>query len=209
MRVGVIGAGNVGGTLGRRWAEEGHEVRFGVRDADDRKVAELLARSPGATAVSVREAAEQSEVVVLATPWPAAEEAVRSAGNLTGKVLIDVTNPIKADFSGLEVGFSESGGELVQAWADRARVVKIFNTIGYNMMENPSFNGRPATMFYRGDDPDSKRTAASLEADLGFDPVDAGPLAQARLLEPLAWLWISMAVKLGCGRDMALHLMRR
>jgi predicted dinucleotide-binding enzyme len=208
MRIGIIGAGSVGGALGRGWARAGHEVTFGVRDASEPKVKKLVEET-GAKAASVADAASGAEVVVLATPWGATQDAVKSAGDLAGRVVFDCTNPLAPNLSGLTHGFDTSAAEQVASWAPGARVVKIFNTTGADNMANPDYNGVPATMFYCGDDADAKATAARLASDLGFDPVDAGNLEQARLLEPLALLWIRLAYAQGMGRDIAFKLMRR
>jgi predicted dinucleotide-binding enzyme len=208
MRIGIIGAGSVGGALGRGWVRAGHEVRFGVRDASSPKVQALLAET-GAQGASVAEAAAASEVVVLATPWEGTREAVRSAGGLAGKIVFDCTNALAPQFAGLVHGAGSSAGEEVASWVPGARVVKIFNSTGANNMADPDFNGVAATMFYCGDDAEAKTVAARLAADLGFDPVDAGALDQARLLEPLALLWIRLAYAQKQGRDIAFKLMKR
>lgn len=208
MRICVIGAGSVGGTLGSRWAAASHEVVFGVRDPRSEKVKDLLKTLCNARAAEIAEAASESEIVVLATPWPAARDAIQSAGNLSGKVLLDCTNPLKSDLS-LDAGHTTSGAEMVAGWATPARVVKIFNTTGYGNMANPHYGDQAATMFYAGDDSEAKQTAARLASDLGFEPVDAGPLKNARLLEPLAALWIDLAMVRGHGRDIAFKLLRR
>src|SRR5207248_6974415 len=147
------------------------------------------------------------EVIVLSVPWPAAHEALRNCGDLTGKVLLDCTNPLTADLN-LDIGQTTSGGEMVGTWASGARVVKIFNTTGYNNMANPRYPEGAATMLYAGDDPEAKQIAAQLAADLGFDPIDAGRLIEARLLEPLAALWIHLAVFQRLGTNFAFRLMR-
>ena len=208
MRIGIIGAGSVGGALGRGWARAGHEVTFGVRHPADPKLKQLLEET-GAKAVSPAEAAADAGVVALATPWEGTEEAVRGLEDLSGRILFDATNPLAPNLSGLTHGFDTSAAEQVASWAPGARVVKIFNTTGANNMENPDFHGVAATMFYCGDDKDAKSTAHQLAADLGFDPVDAGSLEQARLLEPLALLWIRLAYLQGMGRDIAFKLMKR
>jgi len=208
MRIGIIGAGNVGGTLGRGWARAGHEVTFGVRNVADPKTAELLKDST-AKAASVAEAAAFGEVVVFATPWEATQDAVKSAGDLAGKIVLDTTNPLAPNLSGLTHGFETSAGERVASWASGAKVVKIVNTPGANNMADPDFNGTAASMFYCGDDAGAKAAAARLASDLGFDPVDAGNLEQARLLEPLALLWIRLAYVQKQGRDIAFKLMKR
>ena len=210
MKIGIIGVGNVGGALGKGWAKKGHQVVFGVRNTSDPKVSAAVKDvGNNARAGSVAEAAGFGEVVVLATPWPGAQDAIRSAGDLSRKILFDCTNPLKADLSGLDVGFTTSAAEQVQSWAQGARVVKIFNTTGSNNMENPRYSEGPATMFYCGDDAQAKSAAKALAADLGFDPVDAGPLRSARLLEPLAMLWIHLAFAQNMGREFAFRLMRR
>ena len=208
MRIGIIGAGSVGGALGRGWTRAGHDVTFGVRDAAAPKVQELLAAT-GAKAAAVAEAAAAGEVVVFATPWDATQDAVRHAGDLKGKIVFDCTNPLAPQLAGLTHGFDTSAGEMVAAWAPGARVVKVFNTTGANNMANPEFGGMAATMFYCGDDAEAKTVAARLAADLGFDPVDAGNLEQARLLEPLALLWIRLAYVQKQGREIAFKLLRR
>ena len=208
MHIGVIGIGMVGGTLGRRWAKEGHEVMFGVRDPSSDKVVRLLADSgENARAGTVAEAASFGEVVALATPWGGTEDAVRQAGDLTGKVLLDCTNPLKPDMSGL--AGDRSAAEQIAAWAPGAKVVKIFNTTGFQNMDDPRYGDDRATMFYCGDDAEAKKVAASLAEDLGFEAIDAGPLAEARSLEYLALLWIHLAYVQKMGRDIAFKLMRR
>lgn len=114
-----------------------------------------------------------------------------------------------AGLTGLSIGLDSSAGEQVQAWAPAAHVVKIFNTTGADNMQDPDYAGQAATMFYCGDSEGAKEIAGSLAADLGFEPVDVGPLSQARVLEPLAMLWISMAMRYGFGRDIAFKLLRR
>ena len=210
MRIGVIGAGNVGGTLGRSWVQKGHDVVFGVPNPTARKMRELVKATGGkARAGSVAEAAAHGEVVAFATPWAATEDAVRQAGDLAGKVILDCTNPLKEDLSGLAVGHTTSGAEQVAAWASSQRVVKVFNTTGFENMAQPSYGGTAITMFFAGDDAQAKRVAAQLAQEMGFDPVDAGPLANARLLEPLALLWIYLAVKQGHGTGIAYKLVHR
>ncbi|MFL6231887.1 MAG: NADPH-dependent F420 reductase [Thermoanaerobaculia bacterium] len=208
MKIAIIGAGSVGGALGRGWARAGHEVTFGVRNPSDPKVQKLVEET-GARAASVADAAAGAEVVVFATPWGATQDALKSAGDLSGKVVFDCTNPLAPNLSGLTHGFDTSAAEQVASWAPRARVVKVFNTTGANNMENPDYNGVAATMFYCGNDAEAKSVAERLAADLGFDPVDAGNLEQARLLEPLALLWIRLAYTQGLGREIAFRLMKR
>jgi len=206
MKIGVIGTGNIGGTLGKLWAEHGHEVVFGAREP---KASAAKLGPSKARVATIPEAAKHGDVVVLATPWLAAEASVRAAGDLSGKVLVDCTNPLMPDLSGLSIGHTSSAGELVARWARTARVVKCFNTLGAQHLSEPEFAGERASMFFCGDDEEAKHDVARLGEDLGFDMVDAGPLTQARLLEPLAMLWISLAYRYGAGTDIAFRLLRR
>ena len=209
MKIGILGGGSVGGTLGERWAQSGHEIFFGVRNPDSADMKETIGRCAGrASAGSPEQAAAFGEVIVNALPWPATKSALPLL-NLTGKVLLDATNPILPDFSGLEIGTTSSGGEMVAQLAAGAKVVKIFNTTGFKNMDNPVFQSTRIPMFYCGDDAAAKLTAAQLAANLGFDPIDAGPLSNARLLEPHAFLWIWLALKGGLGRDFAFQIVKR
>ena len=209
MRIGVIGAGNVGGTLGRRWAGAGHDVTFGIRGSLGRDLRKILEASQGrARAATVAEAVRDAEVVVLAVPWAAVPEVIQSAGELTGKVVVDCTNPLQPKMAGVEVPPAGSAGEQVAQWARGARVVKAFNTTGAENMADPRYADGAASMLVAADDKKAKATVMGLASDLGFEPVDAGPLRQARLLEQFALLWISLAVG-GQGRGIAFRLMRR
>lgn len=210
MKIGIIGSGNVGGALGTRWAKIGHEVIFGTRDPRGPEMQQLAARASGKTrAASLADAAREGQVLLLATPWPAAQQVIAGLGDLSGKILIDATNPLLPDLSGLAIGTTTSAAEQVAGWARGAKVVKAFNTVGANIMANPAFEGHRPVMFYCGDDADAKQVVAKLISELVFEPVDAGPLKQARLLEPFAMLWISMALGQGMGQDFAFELLRR
>lgn len=203
--IAIIGAGTVGGTLGRGLARAGHTIRYGVRDPD--APAPELAHER-AQITSVSDAAQGAEVVILSTPWAAAEAALRAAGSLQGKILIDATNPIGPGFA-LTHGHTDSGAEQVARWAPEARVVKAFNTTGAENMGNPRFGEARAAMFVCGDDEEAVVTASRLVEDLGFEAFNAGALQQARLLEPAAMLWIRLAMIQGYGRGIALGMLRR
>jgi predicted dinucleotide-binding enzyme len=190
MKITIVGAGNVGGTLGRRWEAAGHQVRYAGRD-------------------DIPQAVAGAEVVVLATPWKAMSEVAAQLGGLRGTVLVDATNPIGPGFSLDHGPGGESGAEWLAKLVPGAPVVKAFNTIGFNVMADPGFPGGAATLCYCGDDDGAKRRVHQLALDLGFEPVDAGPLVQARLLEPFALLWITLAMKQGLGREIAFRLVRR
>lgn len=212
MNIGIIGSGNVGGVLGSRWAGLGHAVAFSSRNPESEEMRKLVTEAgPNSRAVTAGEAVAASDVILLATPWPATRGAVEGvAAALAGKILIDATNPLLADLSGLEYGTTTSGAEHVAQWAPGARVVKAFNSIGNTIMANPLFDGgRKAVLFYCGDDAAAKQAVQQLAGELGFDPHDAGPLTQARVLEPFALLWISLASRQRYGREFAFELMRR
>jgi predicted dinucleotide-binding enzyme len=210
MKIGILGAGRVGTTLGRRWAELGHAVMLGVRDpASEQARALLNSVGHGVRAGTLEQAAGASEIVVLAVPWSSVHDALRSAGSLAGKILIDCTNPIAEDLHGLTLGHTTSAGEQVAVWAEGARVVKAFNTAGSRTMADPLFGGRRATLFLCGNDAAAKRVVTALGQELGFDPCDTGPLYHARYLEPMAMLWVDMAYIQGRGSDFALAVLQR
>ena len=210
MKIAIIGAGNVGGTLGRVWSHADHEITFGARDPSSaRTTAAVEATGGRASATGIAAAVRAADVVLLATPWQGTLAAVKSAGDLSGKVVIDATNPLAPDLSGLELGHTSSAAEAIAARAPGARVVKAFNTIGSMHMDHADFGGRQPSMLVAGDDAEAKSIAMKLATDAGFDAVDAGPLTQARLLEPLAMLWISLAYAQGHGTDIAFELLRK
>jgi len=210
MKIGIIGSGNVGGTLGTRWAQAGHNVIFGSRNPASDAMRQLAAKAgTTARAASFQEALQAAELLLLATPWPATQSALEGLGDITGKVLIDATNPLLPDLTGLECGTTTSAAEQVARWARGAKVVKAFNTVGFNIMANPAFGPDRPVMFYCGDDAAAKQTVRPLVEQLGFEAVDAGPLSHARLLEPFALLWISLAYAQGQGREIGFKLLRR
>lgn len=210
MKIGIVGSGHVGGTVGLRWASGRHSVVFSSRNPQSEAMQALVKQSGGkAKAATVQETSEASEILLLATPWPGTQNAIEEMGDLAGKIVIDATNPLLPDLSGLTVGTTISAAEQVAGWTRGAKVVKALNTVGYNIMANPSFGADRAAMFYCGDDKDAKLTVKQLLEELGFDALDAGPITQARLLEPFALLWISLAYPQGYGREIAFKLMRR
>jgi len=212
MTIAIIGAGNVGGALGNNWAQKGHDIVFGVRDPKAEKTQALLKTIGGnVKAATAAEATASADVIVLSTPWPATEAAIRSMGNLRGKVVLDATNPLTRGPEGiaLEIGHAISGGEKVQGWAAGASVFKTLNTTGFGNMANPVFKGVKSVMFVAGDDAAAKPKVMALVGDLGFEVIDAGPLRSARLLEAHAMLWIDLALVRGQGRDFAFGILRR
>jgi predicted dinucleotide-binding enzyme len=205
MRVAIIGAGNVGAALARGLAGKGHDLSLGLRDPGKAE-AQVLAAATGAALALPADAAAGAEVVILALPWRVAEDAVRALGDLSGKVVIDCMNPLgMVDGAlGLVVGHTTSGAEILQGWVPGARVVKTLNQVGAEIMaRNGRLPQRPV-QFVAGDDQAAKDAAMRFLADLGFEALDAGGLRQARILEPLALVWINQSIARGKGRDWAL-----
>jgi predicted dinucleotide-binding enzyme len=207
MRIAVIGAGSVGGTLGHAWIERGEDVVWGLRNPGDPKYAAL----PKERVKAAAEAVKRAEVVVIATPWSAAEAAIKTLGSLAGKIVIDCMNPLGMGPDGLQLvlGFNTSAGEQVASWAPGAFVFKTLNTTGAaNMAKAADYPVKPV-MLVAGDDAGKKLVVMELVGKLGFEPADAGPLKNARLLEPFAMLWIDQAMKRGRGREFAFALVNR
>lgn len=200
MQIAIIGAGRVGTTLGRRLAEAGHTVTYGARNPSDPKYAGV------GTVAPIRDAAAAADVVFLTTPWAGAEGALAAAGDLSGKVLVDATNPIGPGMV-LTHGTTDSGAEQVARWAPGARVVKAFNTIGMEVMANPRFATGQSALWLCGDDAAACDTVAGLGRDLGFEPVRLGALARARFQEPAALVWITATATL--GREFSWGILRR
>jgi hypothetical protein len=209
MKIAIIGTGNVGSTLGKGWAAKGHQVIFGTRDPNTAKVRDLLETAGSNTSAAlVQEAVAAADIVVLATPWAATQQIVEAVAGWTGKIVVDCTNPIAPGLQ-LALGTTTSGGEQIAAWAAGARVVKAFNTTGTENMAEPIYDSQPITMFICGDDSEAKAAVTQLAEDLGFEVADTGPLMTARFLEPLAIVWIRLAVVQGWGRDMAFKIVKR
>lgn len=203
MKIAVIGTGGVGRTLGTRFASLGHDVVFTARNLESDNMKACLSEAGGkASAAAVSDAVAGADAVLLATQYRDAHAALESAGDLSGKIIIDATNPLKPDNSGLTLGFDTSAGEEIQKSFSGAHVVKCFNTTGFNNMVDP----KGATMLVAGDDADAKAKVIELSNALGFASQDAGPLAQSRNMEPFAMLWISLAYRQGLGRDFVLQI---
>ncbi|HEY5920569.1 MAG TPA: NAD(P)-binding domain-containing protein [Kofleriaceae bacterium] len=209
MQIAIIGSGNIGGGLARAWRRANHAVTFGARDPADKELATLCDQI-GAKASSIAESVKGAEVVVLAMPYAALDSVLAATGDLAGVTVIDATNAVKRGPDGmtLEHGHTTSSGEQVQARLPKAHVVRSFNAQGAENLANPSYGGVAASNFYCGDNADAKRQVGQLVADVGFEPIDAGPLASARLLEPLMLLWMTCSRTVGT-RDIAFKLLRR
>jgi predicted dinucleotide-binding enzyme len=209
VNIGIIGSGNVGKALGEIWLKQGHEVLFSYSRDLEKLRAYATALGPSACAGTPEEAAGFAEAILFAPPWSAVEDALRAAGSLAGKILIDCTNPLQPDLSGLAIGHTTSAAEEIARWAPGARVVKAFNTTGADNMRNPQFKAGRTTMFLCGDDHAAKSVTGVLAREAGFEVVDAGSLRAARLLEPMAMLWIHLAFGQKMGTGFAFTLLKR
>lgn len=203
MKITVIGAGNMGAAFVKQLTRAGHQVSVTARDAA--KASQVAAANPGAKAVPVAGAAEGADAVVLATGYGDAVAALRSVGNLAGKVVVDITNPLTADYMGLTIGHSTSAAEEIAKAVRGAEVVKAFNTVFAQVLdEGADFgNGRKASVFVAGDSERAKQTAGAIAESIGFAVVDAGGLKNARYLEPLAGLNIYLGYGAGLGTGIA------
>ena len=207
MKIGIIGAGDVGGTLGKSWRQRKHDVMFGVRNLQSHNVQRLAQMDKSLTFGNINDAVAFGDVILFAIPWTSIEETVRGR-NLSGKIVIDPTNPLTPDLR--QLAFDDSSvAERIANLAKGAKVVKAFNTIGAQTLNNLIFGSNRADLFLCGDDTPSKRVVGELAADIGFDVVDIGSLANARMLENLALLWIELALRQELGPNIAFKLLRR
>jgi 8-hydroxy-5-deazaflavin:NADPH oxidoreductase len=208
MKIGIIGAGDVGGTLGKIWRQRNHEVMFGVRNLQSQNVRRLAQMDKSLRFGDINEAVAFGNVILFAIPWTSVEETVRKSGNLSGKIVIDPTNPLTPDLKQLALE-GTSVAERIADLAKGAKVVKAFNTIGSKTLNNLIFGSDRADLFICGDDIPSKKVVGELATDIGFDVVDVGSLANARMLENLALLWIELALRQQLGPNIAFKLLRR
>lgn len=215
MRIGILGSGAAGQALGSGLAALGHEIKLGTREPSADKVQSWVMKTGGKTSTGTfAETAAFADLAILATMWSGTENAIKLAGGpeiLAGRTVMDATNPLVFGATGpptLALGFGDSGGEQVQRWLPRARVVKAFNIAGNAHMVKPSFPGGPPDMFIAGDDPDAKGQVTELATQLGWPVIDLGPLENARYLEPMAMIWIVHGFKSGSWNH-AFKLLRK
>ena len=199
MRIAIIGAGNVGGGLGAAFAAVGHDVVFGVRNPGSLKTAAALAAIPSATAVDPAEAVDGADVVVFALGWGAVPTTVEGMPSLTGRVVIDAMNRLDGDPA-------RSTAQDLADLLPGARLVKAFNTIGFENFTKARERSVPAAMFVAGDDAEAKAIAMGLAGELGFAPEDAGGLVNAKSLEMMVPVWFALAQAHGRGVGFAVSL---
>jgi len=190
--IAVIGTGDVGGALGPEFAAQGHTIVYGSRDPQRGKVKELVEKTGDlASATTPAEAAAQADIVVLAVPGLMVEEITKSLGDLSGKIIIDPTNPLERRMNRLEHAVDTSNAEIIQAAAPGAYVVKAFNTLNWRTMVDPSSAGGPVSIPLVGDNGRAKKIVAELVAGMGLEPIDVGPLRDARWVGGMLILWIN------------------
>jgi 8-hydroxy-5-deazaflavin:NADPH oxidoreductase len=211
MRVGVLGSGLMGGKLGTIFARAGHEVVFSY--ARSRKKLETLAREAGAKARAGTpgEAARDGEALLLAVHWSRMDDVLKQAGDLSGKVIVSCSLPMNPDDTGLVLGLTSSGAEELARKVREAQVVSAFGTVPsevlFGVFEARRQRNRPS-MVYCGDEQSAKDLTAELIRDVGFDPVDAGPLRIARYLEPFTLLVAQLAYEGEAGPELAYRFER-
>jgi predicted dinucleotide-binding enzyme len=214
MRIGVLGTGDVGRTLGSAFVDLGHDVKMGSRSAAGKAVLDWVRKTgPKASAGSFGEAASFGEIVVLATLGVAVPDAIASAGadSFRGKTVIDATNPL--DFGAgmpptLAISGKDSGGEQTQRLLPEAFVVKAFNTVGHAHMYRPGFRGGPPDMFICGDNEDAKQMVATILREFGWGIADVGGITASRYLEAMCLLWVLYGIKANSW-DHAFKLLRK
>lgn len=190
--IAIIGTGRVGGTLGSEWGQLGHTIAYGSRDPSRAEVSALVKRSgERAKATTPADAVRDAGIVVLAVPWDGAEASAKSLGDLKGKIVIDVTNPLKFEGDQVtEIPVPHSGAELIQSWLPGTSVVKAFNALNWRVMSDPAATGGPVTIPLASDSASAKARVAALVAELGLEPLDVGRLANAKYLEGMAMLYV-------------------
>lgn len=202
MKVAIIGTGNMGAGLASTLAGVGHEITIGARDLI--KAAALADKvGHGAVGGGIAAAAKLADVVILALPFGAAAEAIKLAEGLAGKIVVDISNPISADYKELVIGHTTSAAEEIQKLAPQARVVKAFNTIFAQLLAPESRQGKTLQVFVAGDDATAKAAVSELAKSAGFEAVEAGPLSNSRFLEPIGEMNIHFGYFLGKGPTVA------
>jgi predicted dinucleotide-binding enzyme len=203
MKVLVIGAGNMGAAFSHQLIKAGHQVSITARSQD--KAQAVAAANPGVQAVATANAAQQAEVIVLATGYSDAVSALQSVGSLQGKTVIDITNPLTADYMGLTLGHTSSAAEEIAKALPQANIVKAFNTVFATVLAaGADFgNGQTVSTFVASDSNEAKQQVSTLAHSMGFKVIDAGGLKNARYLEPLAGLNIYLGYGAGLGTNMA------
>ena len=190
--VAVIGTGDMGDTLGPRFAELGYRVVYGSRTPESDRVKALVRKTgKNATATTQMAAAQQGDIVLMLVPWPAMETVAQNLGNLDGKIVVDVSMPLEQGEDGYPSHLLQtSSAEMIQGWNPGAKVVKTFGTMGSYVIDDPLAVGGTVTIPVASDHRDAKEKVAGIVAALGLDPVDFGPLRMARNIEIMQLIYM-------------------
>jgi predicted dinucleotide-binding enzyme len=209
MKIGIIGAGNMGVSLARFWVKNGHTVMlsFSRDPAKLRQAADIVGKN--ASVGSPTDAVKFGDVILLSVPWSAAADAIKAAGSLAGKVVFSCVNALNTDMSNLAVGTTTSAAEEIAKHAPKAKVVEALPAFAELLATgSTTINGQQGTAFYCGDDPQSKSVVAGLVEETGVEAVDAGPLTAARFIEPAMMLLVKLAHAQGMGGRISYKLLR-
>ena len=200
MKIAFIGAGNMATGLAKHWAAKGHELFFSYSRDQDKLKKQAASVSVTAKAGTAEEAAEFADVLILTTPYDASPCAIKAAGDLNGKLLWSIVNPLKADFSGLQVGTTTSGAEELAKLAPKSRFVAGLPPFAEVLHADRLPDPAPSVFVYSYDE-EARRTVIGLVADLGADAVDAGPLYAARFFEPamMGLIYLAYGQKMGAS----------
>jgi hypothetical protein len=199
MKIAVLGMGNIGGTIGKKWAEKGHDVTFGVRNPADPKYQQEL--TGHASVASMAEAVAAGEVVLIAIPAPVVEATLAEIGSaMAGKAVIDATNqmgkPVFNNFESIAKNVPE------------VQLFRAFSSLGWENFAHPEINGVPIDLFYCGDAGPAQTTVNGLIADMGMNPIYVGGRDQAGLIDSTTRLWSTLAYAQGYGRRMGFKVIR-
>lgn len=204
MKIAIIGSGNVGGALAQQWVKAGHTVLIGAKFPLSEKNIQLATKIGEDRFTSIESAVKQCDVVLIATPPTAIFDVIEQMGDVSGKVLIDATNAVRQKPAPYDTVYH------VLADKTTAKVVKCFNSTGFENMLNPIYHGEKLDMFMAGDSEEAKITTLQLALDAGFGTCWAfGKSDKVVLLEQFALSWINLAIMQGHGRDIAFRVVRR
>jgi len=191
-RIAIIGTGDVAAALGPEFAAQGHTIVYGSRDPAREDVQDLAAKTgDDASVTTPRDAAEHADIVVLAVPGMLVEEITLGLGELTGKIIIDPTNPLNRGDGGFTHAVDTSNAEIIQAAAPGAHVVKAFNALNWKTMIDPDSAGGPVSIPLAGNSDAAKQKVAELVEGMGLEAIDVGTVENARWVEGMLILWIN------------------
>lgn len=202
MNIAILGTGNIGGTLGKKWAAVGHTVVFGVRDLRSAKAQSLRESYPEARLVAIPQALANADVVLLAVPWSAVPEVVRAnADALAGKIIIDATN----NFGGPVV----NNVQAIAGAVPTAIIFRAFNSLGWDVFAQPQFGETQVDTFYCGPEGEARAKVEKLIQEVGVRPIWVGGLETVGTVDAVGTLWVTLAFQRGRGRGIALKLLQR